>query len=376
MLPRYGFMNEVRPSAHMGPGYGQKVVSPRIDPNPPDNRAYEMPPLHVYKERSHWFRMAPKLPPPPKFVPPPYQPPPEWAKRLSIMPPAMAEKAAELSLKRSASGGLGRSQSHSILATGMLTGHAGNERKLRGTESVPMLLQSMVHSSGGEQAAEQAAVPAHEGPPAFKLIIEVEHCTAHRPTAVLKGSAENYVEAAQRLDAAISELAPTLGCEYELRVNPLLELVRAPSWMESAPTTKRMVERQMSGQLQNMVPTSPHRHRAAPERPATTTGYPRIGAFEVSYALRALDSGIQIAGGPLYSKLATLKWPNTGLLVRAMTKVVAHAKAPPAPPARPPKPATPPPPATRKPPPPPSPEPPAPLVSKPSFRQESVAATC
>lgn len=163
-------------------------------------------------------------------------------------------------------------------------------------------------------------------PRQLKVVLEVEHCTAHRPTAILQGKAETYVETTERLDAAVSTFAASVGCKYELRVNPLLKVAKAPRSTPDTPTAKLLAARQRAGSFASLVETTDASGRS------TSSGYPRIGAFEVLFAIEVCDTGQRIDTGTLYSKLHSLQWPNTAQLVKALSARVVNARLPAPPP--------------------------------------------
>ena len=107
----------------------------------------------------------------------------------------------------------------------------------------------------------------------LRLGVTVEHCTAERPSATLKGSKEAYESAAKRLQVSLTALA--LRLEFDLhafRINPRSDESRADGstlWSRS--------------------------HRRPPPLPAqlATPAYPRVGAFEVSYRITD-DTGLSL----------------------------------------------------------------------------------
>jgi hypothetical protein len=132
MLPRYGFLETSGSAAYLGPGPGKKT-SARLayGPGPGGSfdvfcaagLAYDLPPLHVYKERSTSFT----IPPPPRGTsPPPYKPPvfrpsPVWADRLCMTPGQAAQfkKDGAMTWKGTATSGLQRPNSAAALISRM-----------------------------------------------------------------------------------------------------------------------------------------------------------------------------------------------------------------------------------------------------------------
>ena len=282
---------------------------------------YILPDPTVYKTRSTYFHLPPRLPAPPKWTPAPHRDPPPWAERLSMLTVKNAEFATEKALKRVS---LSRSRSHTGLSRP--PGSAGKLGATMHAASHPALVASKEDDEEVSAANTQGGEEGDSGPPLFTLLIEVEHCTVPRPTALLQGSNQNYLDALQRLEAAIAEMSPVVRCEYKVRVNPLLKSAKVPASL--SPTAMLMAQRQSAGQL--LVPSSTKDHRAPPSMPLTSN-YPRIGAFEVSYVLQDRNNGVLLDSGALYSKLATRQWPNTSALVEVLKQAVHRARFPPPP---------------------------------------------
>ena len=314
MLPRYGFISEVRPSAYFGPGHGHKF-SPRLQKHGSlCKNEYDLPPVHLYKERTTAVLLAPHRGAPPLWKPPEYREPPAWCQRLSVQP----SRSTELNRSQTQAS-LSRTQVHSAsnLAPSYVHERAGKV-SLTASQSVPTLHPSTASSSQPDaEARADDEAKGHLDPRELKLIIEVEHCTSYRPTAVLKGSSEAYLEATERLDAAVSALVASKGCKYEMRVNPILRVTRSRRFTPDTPTAKMVAERQSAGML---VPGL-----GGDREPQI---YPRIGAFEVLYALEVIDTGEKIEVGSLYSKLQTRLWPNSAALVKVLGERLACAKLP------------------------------------------------
>lgn len=99
-LPRWGFLESSTAAAYLGPGPGKKT-SARLAYGPGPGGSfesfcgaalmYELPPLHVYKERSTFFTISPCKDRPPGFKRPVYKPPPPWADRLCMTPGQAAQ---------------------------------------------------------------------------------------------------------------------------------------------------------------------------------------------------------------------------------------------------------------------------------------------
>ena len=423
MLPRYGFIDVTHvPGTKIGLGPKAKH-SARLAYGPGVGGSFESPckteyyaidvPLNVYKPCPPRGFLMPPRKKPPEFKPPDYRPPPAWAERLSTTPAQVAAQRLNMEFNRPLSAST--LEQHQPASAGLLLAdfERGEGSKLTSSQSVPTLLKSLspetkismgcggvyfIDPNGRSPSAnaaeeeehhrllapaptatslmgeldsvlEGAAAEEEDGdkefePPPLTLMIEVEHCTAQRPSQTLpKGRMEWYVEATERLDAALSELAASLDCEYELRINPLARGLKKPyAGVPDTPKARLVAMRRSAGIL---VDSEAALMGDKPHRPPPN--YPRIGAFEVLYALRHSESGLVLDAGLLYSKLETQHWPSTAALVNSLTERVERARQPPRPP--PPRPsagtAITPPRAARPPPPPPPPAAPEPQLAPP-----------
>ena len=340
MLPRYGFVDEVRPSANLGPGLGNPT-GPRLAYGPGHGggfesvcsaSGYELPPCHVYMQgRTQICLLPPRMPSPPKYKPPVHRQAPALFQRLSI-PKAPPPERDPVLIRPQSQALLERCRTSSAADRLKRIEQKAGEISLVASKSVPTL-QSKEPSVAPQQELSQLSMDVavvelreeqglgSEGslsagsfdPHALKVIIEVEHCTAIRPTAVLQGKSEYYVEATERLNSAVSALAASTGFEYEVRVNPLVRVARALQRAPDTPMAKLVAERQSAGLLASSL----------------GGGYPRIGAFEVLCAVELRESGERIDGGVLYSKLRSRQWPNTTFLMKALKERVENARPPP-----------------------------------------------
>ena len=123
------------------------------------------------------------------------------------------------------------------------------------------------------------------------LLLQVEYCTARRPTATLRGSSEKYAqEFATVEEIAQDEVA--MG-EGELRV---ISNDRGGMQHALSEPSKAGDERPQSAP-----------HRRAPTLPPRP---PRIGSFEVACALRNRRTGMIYGPVELFSKLQSGNWPS------------------------------------------------------------------
>ena len=93
-LPRYGFHQSSGPAVHLGRG-PEYPTGPRLAYGPGPGGSFEtfydlkheiqLPPLHIYKERTPFFFLPPRTETP-QFKIQPRQKPPAWAERLSKRP--------------------------------------------------------------------------------------------------------------------------------------------------------------------------------------------------------------------------------------------------------------------------------------------------
>ena len=321
MLPRYGFVNEERPAASLGPGLGNPT-GPRLAYGPGTrggfesvcaSSGYELPPCHVYMQgRTQICLLPPRMPLPPKFKPPIHRQPPALFQRLSIPKTPPREREPVL-IRPQSQALLERCRTSSAADRMKRIEQKAGELSLVASKSVPTL-QSALPNAPPQRVVDRfgagsASIHSHD----LKIIIEVEHCTAFRPTAALKGKTEYYVEAAERLEGAVTALATSMGCAYEIRVNPLVKVARGLQRAPDTPMAKLVAERQSAGFL----------------APALGSGYPRIGAFEVLCALELRGSGERIDTGLLYSKLQSQQWPNTTFLSKTLRERIESARLPP-----------------------------------------------
>ena len=148
--------------------------------------------------------------------------------------------------------------------------------------------------------------PTGYGPPAtlpaLRLSLSIEHCTAPRPTASLKGSSAKYVELASALEQGLHACLPSGVC--------LITFIN---------TMARRVVPATCG-------SSVH-HRAPPSLPAGGGVAPRVGAFEVSYTIQD-DMGVVLDGGAAFSKLQTQRWPNIPALAKRLSERAAQSLDP------------------------------------------------
>ena len=109
-LPRYGFFETSTAAAYLGPGPGKRT-SARLAYGPGPGGSfdvfcaagliYDLPPLHVYKERSSSFKIPPCRTSPPPYKPPVFKPPPVWADRLCMTPGQAAQFRKDGAMKSS-----------------------------------------------------------------------------------------------------------------------------------------------------------------------------------------------------------------------------------------------------------------------------------
>ncbi len=125
------------------------------------------------------------------------------------------------------------------------------------------------------------------------LVVSIEHCTAVRPTASLKGSAERYKWTAERLEELLRSMLPE-NVHLSLLIN------------NGKPSTM------MSHRPPPVLPAGAERSTATREENVGTA--PRIGAFEVEY--RVVHGNKIIGRAPVFSKLNAGRWPNANALAR------------------------------------------------------------
>jgi len=183
----------------------------------------------------------------------------------------------------------------------------------------PSLLQQFTKqkglaSFGDEEQEEELLLPQGH----HELVVHVEHCTARRPsrTGSLRGSSEKYEEQA----AQLREVLQPLSGEGSLR----LEVNRPEHTGGAAPSRPQPRSRPASagsGSSRSAVGPAPLQP-VWPENRNGSQGWPRIGAFEVSFVLRNCQSQINQPSCAVYSKLQTGRWPAHGKLKAHMASLL------------------------------------------------------
>mmetsp|Transcript_933 Transcript_933/g.2588 ORF Transcript_933/g.2588 Transcript_933/m.2588 type:complete len:371 (-) Transcript_933:209-1321(-) len=118
------------------------------------------------------------------------------------------------------------------------------------------------------------------------VVVSIEHCTASRPSFSLKGSSQAYTDHVTALRSDLEDVFGAMVSEEQIVVK-----VNDPTGRPPPPPAALAAG-------------------ASPRGPLVWR--PRIGSFEVEYALKA---GPRIVGsGSCYSKIASKKFPNTSKL--------------------------------------------------------------
>lgn len=120
--------------------------------------------------------------------------------------------------------------------------------------------------------------------------VAIEHCTAQRPSFSLKGSAAAYDEHVSSVMSALEDQFAAIANAGAIQL-----VLNSPAGRAPQP------------RLTDSVPPIP----GVRIRPATEWK-PRIGSFEVAFALKS--AGRTVGGAEVFSKLKTTKFPNPSKL--------------------------------------------------------------